>query len=94
MGIGPITNLMPLPVARSIQGDLDPLPMERVESSAKTGDETYSPSGGKSARGSEDDAPDEDALHEELFATEEEPGVETAVGPRTSAPPRTISFFA
>jgi hypothetical protein len=94
MGIGPIINLMPLPVARSIQGELDPLPMERVESSARTGDEKYSPSGGKSARGSEDDAPDEDALQEEFIGLEGEPGPDDAGMQGAYSEPRTISVFA
>jgi hypothetical protein len=34
--------------------------MERVENSARTGDETYSPGGGKSARGSEDDGSEDE----------------------------------
>jgi hypothetical protein len=89
MGISPVTNLIPLPVARSTQGDLDPLPMERVESSARTGDETYSPSGGKSARGSEDDGPEDEVIEGELMALDDESG-----GAGATAEPRTISFFA
>jgi hypothetical protein len=89
MGITPIANLIPLPVARLVQGEMEPLPMERVQGSSRTGDERYSPSGGKSARGSEDDA-FEDAP--------ESPDDESADG--QSAPtgqavvPRKISFFA
>jgi hypothetical protein len=94
MGIGPITNLMPLPVARSMQGDLDPLPMERVESSAKTGDEKYSASGGKSARDNEDNGPDEDALQQEFLALEDETGTDGLGSSSVQAKPRTISFFA
>jgi hypothetical protein len=85
MGIGPIANLMPLPLARSIQAALDPLPMERVESSARTGDETYSPHGGKSGRGSEDGA-----SNEELESFDDETGEPYG----ESGPPRVISFFA
>jgi hypothetical protein len=61
MGITPITNLTPLTPERAIQADLEPLPMQRVENSSRTGDETYSPSNGKSARGSADDAAEGDA---------------------------------
>ncbi|HXR38150.1 MAG TPA: hypothetical protein VN776_03630 [Terracidiphilus sp.] len=89
MGISPITNLTPLPVARAIQADLDPLPMERVENSARTGDETYSPSGGKSARGSEDDASEDDA---EQF--DDKAGSGPAAPSSESTHPRPISFFA
>lgn len=89
MGITPITNLTPLPLARSIQADIEPLPMERVENSARTGDETYSPSGGKSARGSEDDASDDD-----LEQLDDEVGSEPAAPSPNAGQPRPISFFA
>lgn len=89
MGITPITYLTPLPLARSLQADLDPLPMERVENSARTGDEKYSPSNGRSARGSEDDAPDD-----ELEASEGQVADEAATPLREPSQPRTISFFA
>lgn len=89
MGISPIVNLPPLPLARSIQPDLDPLPMERVEKSARTRDESYSPSGGKSARGSEDDAPESD-----IEQLDDEVGSEP-IPPSGEVPhPRPISFFA
>jgi hypothetical protein len=89
MGITPITNLTPLPVARAMQADLDPLPMERVENSARTGDETYSPSNGKSARGSEDDASEEDL---DDFA--DEPSDESTIPSSKVNQPRPISYFA
>jgi hypothetical protein len=90
MGIGPITSLTPLPVARSIQADLDPLPIDRVENSARTGDETYSSSGGRSARGSEDDASAEDELED----VEDEPAVEISGSSSEASQPGPISFFA
>ncbi len=89
MGIGPITNLMPLPLARSIQAALDPLPMERVAPSARTGNETYSPNGGKSARGSEDNASDE-----ELESSDRLPEEESGDRAGEFGPPQVISFFA
>jgi hypothetical protein len=89
MGIGPIANLMPLPPARSIQAALDPLPMERVAPSARTGDETYSPNGGKSARGSEDDASEEELEPFDRLSDEE--AVDQS---GESGPPPVISFFA
>ena len=89
MGITSITNLAPLPVARAIQAALDPLPMQRVENSSRTGDETYSPSSGagnkKSAHGSEDDASDEDL--DDL--SEDSTGAF-----REFTQPQAISFFA
>lgn len=92
MGITPMTSLIPLQVARTIQPDLDPLPMERVENSARTGDETYSPSGGKSARGSEDDAREDD-LEEGDSAPPDEFGADPIASTVPSAA-RPISFFA
>ena len=89
MGITPLTYLTPLPLSRSLQADLDPLPMERVENSARTGDEKYSPSNGRSARGSEDDTPDE-----ELEASEDQASGESPTPFRVPSEPRTISFFA
>ncbi len=90
MGITPITNLTSLPLARIIGPDLDPLPMQRVENTARTGDETYSPSGsGASARGSEDDASENDGQ-----LLDDETGSEPAVLPGEAGPPRPISFFA
>jgi hypothetical protein len=99
MGITPITSLLPLPVARAIQADLDPLPMARVENSARTGDETYSPSNGKSAGGSEensseDGGSDDAAFEVELAGLESEDGAEASAQPDDSTEPHPISFFA
>jgi len=55
MGITPITSLMPLSVARTLRSDLDPAPMERVQSSPRAGDETFSRSDER-ATGSSDGA--------------------------------------
>jgi hypothetical protein len=85
MGITPITGLTPLPLARTLQADLDPLPMERVENSPRTADETYSPRTVKPPRGSEDDASDDDP------EDPEEPA--DAPTPQTG-PSGQISFFA
>jgi hypothetical protein len=89
MGITPITNLTPLPVARAIQADLDPLPMERVENSPRTGDDAYSPSNGKSARGSEDDASEDD-----LDDSADEAADESPTPSSEANQPQPISFFA
>jgi len=61
MGISPISNLMPLAVDSVSRADRDSLPMQRVENSARSGDETYSPGGERSAGGSEGD-PDGNAV--------------------------------
>ncbi len=89
MGISPITNLTELPMARTVGSELEPPPMERVENSARTGDETYSPSNGKSARGSEDDG-SEDDFDDLPESTEAESSVPHAAKNQTSQ----ISFFA
>jgi len=88
MGITPIANLSLLPVARS-EPELEPLPMARVENSARTGDETYSPSGEKSAGGSEDGEAEEEFedLTEEMVA-------ESGAAPAERREGRRISFFA
>jgi hypothetical protein len=64
MGITPITSLTPLPIARPLQADLAPLPMARVENSARSGDETYSPNDGKSAGGSDENSSEDDGVEE------------------------------
>jgi hypothetical protein len=89
MGITSITSLTPLSVARAIQADLDPLPMQRVENSPKTGDKTYSPSNGESTRGSADDAPEDDM---EDFADESADEPPNPSGNASQTGP--ISFFA
>jgi hypothetical protein len=94
MGITPITNLTPLSVARAIQADLDPLPMQRVENSPRTGDETYSPSNGKSARGSADDASDGEAAEDDLDEIASEFSEEAASPSSETGQPGSISFFA
>jgi hypothetical protein len=65
MGISPIVSLAPLPVTRTLDADVEPVSMERVENSARTGDETYSPSHGKSSQGNQDEG-------EEIVTSEEE----------------------
>ena len=94
MGITPIANLAPMSFARSIQADLEILPMERVENSARTGDETYSPSGGNSDRGSEDDVSEEDVFEEDAFEVGGESSDEGIAESRQIDGPRPISFFA
>lgn len=92
MGITPITNLIPLPTGRVIPSGLEPLPMERIENSARTGDETYSPSGGRSARGSAGDNLEEDVYESEADELEDE-SAETAVSLFGSWPSKPINFY-
>lgn len=89
MGIAPITNLIPLSQTRAPQATLEPVPMERVENSSRTGDETYSPSNGKSAGGSEDDSSEEETESSELASDEESRDKSSGAGQ-----PRPISYFA
>jgi hypothetical protein len=94
MGISPIVNLTPLPLTREVEKVLDPLPMEKVEDTSRTGDETYSPSNQNSARGAEDDGPEENSPEEEfqnLANQDEEP---PSAEPAAEAPNPRISFLA
>jgi hypothetical protein len=95
----PITNLAPLPLTRAIEKELEPLPMERVDNTARTGDETYSPSQQRSARGAEDDGPEgnspEETVPEEEFQNlaaddDAQPSADPAAEPSTGR----ISFMA
>ncbi len=89
MGITPISNLTELPLPRAVSSELEPLPMARVENTSRTGDETYSPSNGKYARGSEDNE-SEDQL--DNLPDEEE--AESTSQPAAITPASQISFFA
>lgn len=89
MGISPIANITALTPDRRIESDLEPLPMARVENSATTRDETYSPSQGKSSRGSEDDGSEDD-----FDDLSDETEIESAAPLAENNPIRQISFFA
>jgi hypothetical protein len=89
MGITPITNLTELPLPQSVESDLEPPLMARVENTAKPGDETYSPSNGKSAGGSEDEEPED-----QLDDLPEGGEIEAASAAIEQDPTRQISFFA
>jgi hypothetical protein len=58
MGITPIGPLAILPLTRTAGSASEPLPMERVERSERSEDETYSPSNGDSEAQSGDQAQD------------------------------------
>jgi hypothetical protein len=65
MEISPIAGIRALPIMKALPADYGLSPVFDMESLAKIGDETYSPSGGKSAGGREDewdDLEDEAAL--------------------------------
>lgn len=94
MGISSIINLTQLPQPRSVGSELEPPPMARVENSARTGDETYSPSGGKSARGSEDDGSEDDGSEDDFVDLYGEEETESTSQPAAITPAGQISFFA
>jgi hypothetical protein len=94
MGITPITNLMPLPVARLEQGEMEPSPMERVQGSSRTRDETYSPSGGQSALSSDEDASGDGNIEDSPGGTDDESADRQISQSIQTAVPRKISFFA
>jgi hypothetical protein len=94
MGITPIVNLAPLPLTRSIEKELEPLPMERVENTARTGDETYSPSNQRSARGAEDEGGEDDGREEEFENLAGEDDAQPSMEPAAEPSTRQISFLA
>jgi len=74
--------------------DLEPMPMARVENSARTGDETYSPSKQQTARGSEDESPEDEGQEDEFSSNTGEDQVGPPNQPAASAVSGKISFFA
>jgi hypothetical protein len=68
--------------------------MERVENSSRIGDATYSPGGGRSAAGSDDDSSEEGELEVDLGEPNDEPSVEQTGQPSELIQTRGISFFA
>jgi hypothetical protein len=97
MGIVPITSLIPLPTNHAIPSGLELLPMERIENSARTREEAYSPSGGKSRRDSADDELDGDVDEGEVDESEDELDLgakaETGVALSAAWPAETISLY-
>jgi hypothetical protein len=89
MGISPIVSLTPLPVSRTVDADVEPVSMERVENSARTGDETYSPSHGNSSQGNQDEGEEIVQSEEEFKNLASDESDDAAQGQA-----RTISFLA
>jgi hypothetical protein len=84
MEIGPITGIRSMPVVKEPPAGLGLSGVFDIENFARTGDETYTPSGGKSAGGREDefdDPLDEDEPQGLMRSSDDDPG-------------RKISFFA
>jgi hypothetical protein len=86
MGISPIPSLIPLMITQPVQMEIELPPMTKVENTARSGDETYSPGSGESAGGSEEGfGPQEDS---------DEGETESTASPTSKAEDRQISFFA
>jgi len=94
MGISPIANIAPLTFTRTIQGDLEPLPMKRVENSAPAGDETYTPSSQKFARGADDDSPDGESPEDDSAESADDEESDSSATPVAQNQEAKISFFA
>jgi hypothetical protein len=88
MGTVPIANISPLTLTRSDEPTLEPLlPIARIESPSAGADETYSPSGEQTARGSEDGEPEDQS---------DDPPGESEARPSSTEQnqTQTIDFFA
>jgi hypothetical protein len=84
MEIGPVTGIRNVPVLKAPPADMGLSAVFDIDNFARIGDETYSPSDGKSAGGREDEFDDP------LVDEESEQGAAS----RSEAPTRQISFFA
>jgi hypothetical protein len=93
MEISPIAGIRAMPVVKAPPADTELTAVFDIDNSARTGDETWTPSNSKSGRGSEDDG-SEDEFEEFEDATE----LEEETSPRVFAAEKTegrqISFFA
>lgn len=94
MGITPITSFIPVTIASPIRTELEPLPMERAESSSRSGDESYSPSGERAASGSEDEAATGESVEDDSEGLFENTDPESVASSPESQAPGGVSFFA
>jgi hypothetical protein len=85
MEIGPVTGIRNVPVIKAPPADMGLSAVFDIENFARIGDETYTPSDGKSAGGREDEF--DDPLVEEDV---QEPSAKFL----DDAPRRQVSFFA
>ena len=85
MEIGPVTGIRNVPVLKAPPADMGLSAVFDIDNFARIGDETYSPSDGKSAGGREDE-------FDEPLVDEEEPG-QGAI-PLAEGLSRRISFIA
>ena len=84
MEIGPVIGIRNVPVLKAPPADMGLSAVFDIENFARIGDETYSPNGGKSAGGREDEF--DDPLDEEES--------ESRINAVEEGPSRQISFFA
>ena len=89
MEIGPVTGIRAVPVIKSPPADPELTPLFDIENTPRIGDEIYSPSNGKSARGAEDDGSEDD-----FDDLPDEIEIEATAPPAENNPARQISFFA
>jgi hypothetical protein len=89
MEISPISGIRALPALKAKSADVGPAAVFDIENFVRIDDETYSPGGGKSASGAEDEA-----LEEEIEETEdgEEAGYAMRAADRKMV--RKINYFA
>lgn len=90
MEIGPITGIRNQPTVRPRETVLDLPGVFEIDYSSRTGDETYSPSGGKAASGYDDDEDEEDVY--EHLEDDEEPKPKVQAPSRRQGGP--VSYFA
>lgn len=89
MEISPISGIRGLPPVKAKAVELGPAEVADIENYARIEDETYSPGGGKSAGGAEEDAPEDEP--EQTEEEPQEPGYTTRAV--TPAPAPKVNFF-
>ena len=90
MEIGPISGIRPLPPVKAKAADMGLADVSDIENYVRIDDETYSPSGGKSASGEEDEAVEQDL--EQPEEDQHETGYTTRAVSRVPGPK--LNFFA
>jgi hypothetical protein len=90
--ITPITNLLPLEISRP--NDIEPTPVEKVESSPRTDDETYSPSNQQAADGAEGNGAEGDGSTEDVENLASDDEADPTIQPTPDEPTHTINLLA
>ncbi len=92
MEIGPIPGIRSVPVIKAPPPDSSLSAVFDIENFARIGDETYTPSDGKSASGGEDQF--DDPLNDEIDELTNEEAIDASASAVKLMPGRPISFFA